>query len=828
MTALSHDDAASSGKLLPLLTAFFYLFFTLIPNSHSLMVQWPWVLFWQVGLLCPIIWLLWLGVQSKFQRLGYGWDYLVVFISIGLVMSALFARFYMQARWYSWGALGYVAALYVLHYRLSLSKNKLHLLIFQGYVSIAFIIISLTLWIFQTLLPELNRLATLRQAGIMVSFDFSTLTLRNWVPLGHQNYVAGYLILVLPLLVGLSLIQTGWQRKVWITGFILGLINLYTTSSRGGWLGLGILCLWGIGVLLFRSRLPKQWILLGGLGTIVGVIALALANNRLRGLIFSILQGKGGGELAYRYINGVTGWKMGSSQPLTGLGLGHVPHFYQKFRPFWAGREAEAIYQLHSTPVQLWAEMGLWGVLSMLGIILGLIWLIYNFIRLKASSEGRAEEILFWCAMGGLLAYSVVSLTDYQLDNIGISGVMVIYIASLISFLPPVPPSSPAPIFSYGGIAIVIVMIIWLIPIHRAWQLSNQGFMALRMDKIEPFQELLNEAQKNKHLRREVYYPYQLGWNLGNLALNSSDPSVREQLLTDAIAAFEKGNKVSRHHEFGHSNVGWLWLQKDGAKATVPFKKAIELVPAKRGLMYGLGLSFLSQNKLELALEALSLEVLRDPAFITSPIWRSPNLRPIYNLLIERTLERYQQLIDQNSTSVDLKQYLKQVRGGLYWWAGYFTKSAQDWQENAPALANYLLKIAQDQPLQGNIPPIFQAWLTPNQRGELIEQGFISSMKMPLSAELKEQFSQSMDNSDNFHQWLTENAPVLRYRRERLGFGVNLRHIDGVIPKDFLLVLENAAVSAWFKSIYPSPLYFPELDKALQPWREELLGKIES
>ncbi|MGK7932663.1 MAG: O-antigen ligase family protein [Microcystaceae cyanobacterium] len=823
MTISSPNESVSSGKLIPLLTAFFYLFFTLIPNSHSLMVQWPWVLFWQVALLCPIIWLLWLGVQGKFQCLGYNWDYLVGFIAIGLIVSTLFAQFPEQARWYSWGALGYVAALYALNYRLSISKNKSHLLIFQGYLSIAFILISLTLWIFQTLLPELNRLTKLQQAGVSVTFDFSTLTLRNWIPLGHQNYVAGYLILVLPLLAGLSLINSGLQRKIFITGFILGLIDLYTTSSRGGWLGLGILCLWGIGVLLLCSRLPKQWVGLGGLGAIVTVTALALANNRLRTIIFSILQGKGGGDLAYRYINSVTGWHMGSSQPLTGVGLGNVPQLYQKFRPFWAGREAEAIYQLHSTPVQLWAEMGLWGVLSLLSVFLGLIWLLWQFIRLKVPAANPSEEILFWCVMGGLLAYGVVSLTDFQLDNMAISGVIVIYIASLIAFLPPVNPFSPSPLFSYGGIAIVVVMLIWLTPIHRAWQLSNQGFMALRQEKIEPFKELLSKAQENAPW--QPYYPYQLGWNLGNLALNSNNPPVREQLLTDGITELERGNEVSPYHEFGYSSVGWLWLQKDGSKATKPFKEAIKLVPAKRGLMYGLGLSFVVQNQPELALEALSLEVLRDPAFITSPIWRTQTLKPVYNLLVERTLEKYQQLIEQENISADFKRYLQQVRGGLYWWIGDFEKAAQDWQENAPAFADSLLKLAQQQPIQGNIPPILQAWLTPSQRGEWVEKGFISSMKMPLNPELKGQFRQSMDDSDNFHQWLTQNAPVLRYRRERLGFGINMRQIDGVIPKDFVLVLENAAVNPWFQSIYPSPFYFPELDKALQPWREELLSK---
>ncbi|NJK54153.1 MAG: hypothetical protein HC936_17745 [Leptolyngbyaceae cyanobacterium SU_3_3] len=67
---------SSDVPLLALLVALFYGAFTLLPDSHSLIVAWPWVFVWQVGLLCAVLWLLGLvWAQGKIQKLGNGFDY---------------------------------------------------------------------------------------------------------------------------------------------------------------------------------------------------------------------------------------------------------------------------------------------------------------------------------------------------------------------------------------------------------------------------------------------------------------------------------------------------------------------------------------------------------------------------------------------------------------------------------------------------------------------------------------------------------------------------------------------------------------------------------
>jgi hypothetical protein len=226
--------------------------------------------------------------------------------------------------------------------------------------------------------------------------------------------------------------------------------------------------------------------------------------------------------------------------------------------------------------------------------------------------------------LGGLVGYGIFSLTDYQLDVVAICGTLILYLGLLAAvFRDPVlatpaisddllveidaddqltpedllpPPKKlraarlfkakllssaallPELFFPLIGVGMVLAAIIWLVPVHRDWMLSNQGFLALSRNQFSTFVPLLEKA--NRLATWEPYYPYQLGWNLGNQA--------------------------APNQEFGHSNTAWLLLQNDPASATRNFAGAAQLVPAKRGGFYGLGLSLFAQGKSDLAVQAMT------------------------------------------------------------------------------------------------------------------------------------------------------------------------------------------------------------------------------
>ena len=826
-----NSSKIAEGRLLLLLTGFFYVFFTLIPDSHSIMVAWSFVFLWQVGLLLPVFCLLWWLWQGKLSWLGNGLDWVVSLIVIGLSISTIFARFLHQAFWYSWIVICFLAALYVLNCWLDNPQKRYRILVGQGCLNIAFIVLSLSLWTGQTLLPELARIKKLQQLGVNLKFDFSLIELRNWAPIGHQNYVAGYLLLCLPLLVGLGILHKGWQRWLWFAGVALGLVDLYTTNSRGGWLGLIVLAIVSILFLLGYTRLPRLWLGLGGISALAAIVGVMARDDRFSNLITDLLSGKTDGQLAYRLVNVTTGWRMGMAHPFTGIGLGGIPLLYQSYRPTWAGRESELAYQLHTTPFQLWAEMGIWSIASS---VVAIALFAYLFYRWQQNNQAEyTDKVLVWCLSASLLAYGVMSLTDYQLDNICISGTLVIFLACLTStwrqqelYLK----RSSAKSVSLAGLGIVIAAIIWLIPVHRAWQLSHYGFSALAQNKIDIFVQSLTKASQLTPW--EPYYPYQLGWNLGDLALQTKDTTRQKQLTTEAIAWLAKGVKASPYREFGHSNLGWLLLNSRQPGAIEHFVTSTQLVPAKRGVFYSLGFGLLSQGKVDLAIEAFSLEGLRNPLeIVTSPIWRSSELSPIYPQILKRMETRYTELLKQQENA-----YWHRCRGSLYWWGGNSSAASRDWAVSGTSITKTILNLSSQAKIDSNslnlntsAPSlVIQAWLNPTQREQLLQQAWLKQTHTNIPPEILDKLVLGMKQANSFAQWLQQYAPFRQSRRQRSGFGVISRHIDGAAPADFLMVVDNIPVTTWFSELFPSSIYAPEIDKALQPWREELISQVET
>ena len=306
----------NTGRLIIQLGIAAYILFTLLPNSSSQMVAFPWVMLWQMGLLCfAIAGLLNLWRKgSPFYLLGNGFDWAIGSAFVTLCLSTMFSRFPNQGMWYSLTAFGYLIALYVTNnflHKPDLNQRStagiLPILRFQGLLGIAVIVESLLIWVTQSRLPRLANLAKLNQWGLNLSYDFSDLESRNWAPMGHQNYVAGFLMLVLPLFVSLAIAQQGKWRSLWLAGIGLGLLDLYTTSSRGGFLGLGAIVLYTMIVALFRVKRYRGFVFLGSGAAIAIFGLLIIANNRLRSITAGLIASfsnptQGVGELMFAHV----------------------------------------------------------------------------------------------------------------------------------------------------------------------------------------------------------------------------------------------------------------------------------------------------------------------------------------------------------------------------------------------------------------------------------------------------------------------------------------------------------------------------------------------
>ncbi len=816
-----------SSSLLPMAIGFgivsFYLLFTLLPNSNSLMVKWPWVFLWQFGLMLGPIALLFQLWQQSFRKLGHRLDWLASAWCVALVLSAAFAPFWHQALWYSWAALCGIAFLYVFNGWLTSSQRVYRLLTAQGLLGVVFSLSSLISWFFQTVRPYQQTLQTLKNAGIERSFDLQILSLRNWHPIGHQNYVAGYLLLILPLLVGLAFSRSGWQRFFWLGGCLLSAATLYSTASRGGWIGFGIGLLAFIGLSVLQYPQWRKSLLFTGLASTVGLALWGLSSDRIRTLFTTLPSQGSSSELAYRLITNTTGWNIGLDHPILGAGLGSVNLLYQKYRPEWAGREAELTYQLHSTPAQLWAELGFVGVSLTIFSLSVVIFLSLRWC--KSSSQLTAEAVSSPLIIGvtsGLLGYSTYALTDYQLDNVCISGTILIFVATLIfanrsaSEVSPADPQRNAKLsqrITLVGAGLLAAISLWLYPIHRAWMLSSQGFLALQQDDFGSF---VADLKKSHQLAPwEPYYAYQLAWNLGELAYKSEDPQQQELLRQESIQWFDKANTISPNQEFGYSNLGWLQVNSNPQAATQNFLKSTQLVPGKRDVFFALGYSLLKAGKSTEALQAMVTELIQQPIFLTSPIWQSPELAAFYpQVLTSYEAELTQQLANADSESS--KAYFYQSLGSLSWWQGDFEKARTAFDQVPTPLNEAMLALAQTRPgekvevevgEETAVGMAIAAWQNPSERDRYLRQSFLNvpnTVELPPADYLTSivtDLSNSLTAASTFHEWLTQ-APSRSNSNHRLGFGTISRHIDGPLPKDFSPQIESTLKTILLESFF--------------------------
>ena len=472
--------------------------------------------------------------------------------------------------------------------------------------------------------------------------------------------------------------------------------------------------------------------------------------------------------------------------------------------------------------------------------------------RSKSWQNQPQHQVITYAIFGSLLGYGVLAITDYQLDVPAIAGGLVIILA-MLAYLGQIHTGDwialggqkqprfwlalLATIYLFGAIA-------WLIPVNRAWQASNVGFIYLARAKnrlaetttaeittaLPEINDLVNKFQERLKLAHQLapwepYYPYQLGWNLSELALEvaaqlgnqkeSPAPTWQQEGLTWIKTAIA----VNPHNEAMYNAAAWLSYQQGlFADAETYFRQGLQLHPLKRSLSFGLGLSFLRQDKVDLAISAMVNEVIHDPIFVTSPIWNNPSLQALYPQIITQVESAYSNALSQSPSNPSALLKL----ASLHWWMGKpdalneLERSGGNAKLLAQAIKNdqQALSSIQQNP-QTALELVIAAWLNPNQRPKLLERAYVFATSAPLLENdlrgigIITAMGDRMGQVANFDEWLRRPVPansplVMNYRRARTGFGVVSRHIDGATPLDFFNVSDRAEISLFLKDLFPS------------------------
>ncbi|MGP1373307.1 MAG: O-antigen ligase family protein [Almyronema sp.] len=648
------------------------IFFTWLPASYFRMVGWPWILIWQLGFLAMGIWVIWMLRQFAipFRPLGYGLDWLVGLTALGLVLSASLSDFPTVAAWNIALVLGYGLLLYGWVNYIAESTPKRYLL--WGGLALTSIITSLiSLFRWQ---PS----ASMWQTG-----DFSA-AIRNAAPFGHHNFVGGYFVLVLPLVTTFALAQRGWRRWVGLLAALIVLCALYVSGSRGAYLGFLVWAIAAMGVTLWRSRGPQRqrWIVASLVGLIVIVAGIG-SNPRIRDLIGGIHINASNssnqvitvadGPTQDRYFMLQTARNIWRDRPLLGVGPGNMARVSNLYRPIETGTGLDHVQQLHNTPVQLAGELGLVGLSLYVGwlVALGGLWL-----RLVSKNLEPRDRLLLYGVGGSFLAYGISSLTDYQLENIGIAATLVINVVLLASlassYLQPLKQISRRlrRIVSLGSLAgLAVAFRLWA-PMDVALALSNLGVQeASAADFVEANYRWTMAANL---VPWDPTYGALAGQQLLPLQDLVEDPTDQETLQAATLDHFQAAFEAAPYDVWFNQNLAVLHFQQGDLDAAEYYlSRTAQLLPRNKNYTYYLlGQVYLAQGKLDQAVSAFALEGLTNPQSLTFANWEAAPLASIRPAVLEKFSAWSLALLGQVSPEASGYQPFYENAALVHWWFG--------------------------------------------------------------------------------------------------------------------------------------------------------------
>ncbi|MEO0532747.1 MAG: O-antigen ligase family protein [Cyanobacteria bacterium P01_A01_bin.123] len=639
IAADSAEGTAWKGQWLIGICLIFLVVFTWLPMSYFRMVGWPWIILWQLGFLCAGGSLVWMLRQFKlpFRGLGYGLDWLILFTSSGLLLSAALSSFPTLAAWNLVLVACYALVFYSIRNLLIAAPCKAYGLWAGLAISISITaVISLSYW-----RPD---------PSMWVSGDFGA-AIRNAMPLGHHNFVGGYFALTLPLVFCFAMAQKNWLKLLFTIGSVTVLFALYVSGSRGAYLGFLVYALVAMAVALLRSRgSQRKRLMIACLAGLIIIVAGIGTNPRVRDLIGGIQISQettatvqvGDGPARDRWFMLRTAANILRDRPLLGVGPGNMARVSNLYRPIETGTGLDHVQQLHNTPAQFVGELGLWGIAIYFGwiVMCGRLWL-----RVHQKDLTTRDRWMLYGIGGSVLAYGASSLTDYQLENIGIATVLTLNTALLIyladQYLSDKPQPTPSKrlrrIYSLAIFAFLAVALRFWLPMDTALYLGHLGNQQERADNYVTADQRWTAAANL--IPWDPTYDALAGGMLYQLEEFAEDDKSKESIQAGIIEHFQYVLKAAPNDVWFNQNLAIAYMNiGDLNNAEIYAGRTAQLLTRNRGYTYFLlGRIYLDQGNLEAAITAFALQALIDPSVITMPLWTESPFSEIHAQVISKT-----------------------------------------------------------------------------------------------------------------------------------------------------------------------------------------------
>lgn len=643
--------------------------------------------------------------------------------------------------------------------------------------------------------------------------DFSG-TGRNDFPFGHSIYNAGAMVLILPWLVFASCKTKGVQRMGWIGATAVALVALFSTSSRGGVIAAGVVCVVAATSIIVRAG----WSLKTKAAVVVIATAIVVAaiwtNPRLRELT------RGQGWSAASQESNVqrsamieAGVKLGAARPLLGWGPGTIPLAYPQVRRLLNGG-VDSVLQLHNTPAQLWATLGVGGIVALLLLIAAFVRQLWRV----ACQSSHSSCVL--ASAASLLGYGLFTLTDHQLDVPAMNALLAVNLALFFSHGQPARPNSVSRVIKWRfSLTLIIVLFVplWLtgrdLFARFAYEQSLILFDAGRV--AEGHEYLESAAQRAPY---DPYYRHQAAGRLLTQRTQTTDVTERNRLTTQAVAELERSLAAGCLQEFAHFNLGWLMLETgEPARAIPHFLATVEEAPHRGGAYLGLGFALQGAGHDAAAVRAYALEWINDPSTFTAPLWAWPDFAP----LRPKIRQEADALLAEFVRDRAIPRYLSEL---WRWWDEGTQIPTDGFNAETKQFVLTLTALAQS-------PHLSSATAT-YPWGALLEAWTKSSDShafLPLT-HFDEAFAAALSHRaarhapPDWHGFLTaglENEPALQIetRFSRSGYGVLALHPDGPVLTNLYVLQQNRLVATFAFGLFPPKgwLQARELLKRLPP-----------
>ena len=232
---------------------------------------------------------------------------------------------------------------------------------------------------------------------------------RSTGTIGHPNALSYYFEIMLPLCFAMFLVERQkWLKLAFLVALVSGVIGMFTTFSRGGWITLPV-SFPLVFFIIYRNRLFNlKMVIVLFLMVLIGLGAAYFAYPTLQQRF------RRDASVASRQPLNLAAFSVIKQYPVCGVGLNNSAEVFKRYdttthsRMFRSEKDIQYKHLVHNLYLWVWTEVGTLGLLAFLGIFVA-TFLTAGRLLFKVSLWLRA---VLGGVLAGLLAHLIHGLFD--------------------------------------------------------------------------------------------------------------------------------------------------------------------------------------------------------------------------------------------------------------------------------------------------------------------------------------------------------------------------------------------------------------------------------